>query len=171
MALRTETATARTIVLDRMFDGPADLIYRIWTNPAMVAEWWGVENATIPFCELDVRPGGRWRIDMRTASGRVYRNEGAYLEVVEDKRLVYSDIPDPDIPEWAGEPPASRVHTVTFEGQGEATHVLVEVAFETIADRDRMVAFGMPEGLAQGFDRLAVFLAKYIATADTAPRG
>lgn len=159
MASNLEAAAARMIMVDRIFEGPADLIYRIWTDPALVAEWWGVEHATNTRCMLDVRPGGRWRIDMQTASGRLYRNEGVYLEVIENERLVYTDIPDPEILEWAGEPPATRIHTVTFEDHGETTHVLVEIAFQTVADRDRMVAFGMPSGWQQSFDRLEALLA------------
>lgn len=147
------------IVLSRVFDGPPDLVFRIWTDPRLVALWWGVEGATNPTCELDVRPGGRWRIDMRTASGRLYRNQGVYLEVVENSRLVYSDIPDPDLPEWRGEPPGSRWHTVTFTGRGHQTHVTLEVRMESEADLDRMSALGMPDGLNQGFDRLARLLA------------
>ncbi|WP_292442377.1 SRPBCC domain-containing protein [Mesorhizobium sp.] len=155
----TRPSPPHTIIIDRLFDGPIDLIYRIWTDPEMVALWWGVENATNPLCQLDVRPGGRWRIDMQTARGKRYRNEGVYIDVVENERLVYTDIPNPSIPEWDGQPPGTRIHTVTFEDRGEQTHVLIEVAFETSADRDRMVVFGMPEGLAQGLDRFAALLA------------
>lgn len=146
------------IVLTRVFDGPPDLVFRVWTDPKLVALWWGVEGASNPICELDVRPGGRWRIDMRTTSGRTYRNEGVYLEVVENKRLVYSDIPDPEISEWQGRPPAPRLHTVTFTEHDNRTHVSLEVTMATDADRDRMIAFGMSDGLKQGFDRLARLL-------------
>lgn len=149
-----------TIVLTRLFDGPPDLVFRIWTHPPLVALWWGVEGATNPVCELDVRPGGRWRIDMLTASGRVYRNEGVYLDVVENERLVYSDIPDPELPEWQGETPGARRHTVTFASCGDRTEVTLEVAMESDADHARMTAFGMPDGLAQGLDRLATLLAE-----------
>lgn len=147
-----------TITLNRVFDAPADLVFRIWTEPRLVALWWGVDGATNPVCEMDVRPGGRWRIDMRTASGRVYRNQGVFLEVEENRRLVYSDIPDPEMPEWQGAPPMPWLHTVTFDRRGDETCVSVEVQMASEADRDRMIAFGMPEGLKQGFDRLAALL-------------
>lgn len=153
--MATKATTDRTMLLDRMFDAPVALIYQIWTDPALVTHWWGVEQATNPVCELDVRPGGRWRIDMRAPSGRIYRNGGIYLEVVENARLVYSDVPDPAISEWGGEPPATRIHTVTFEDRGERTRVLIAIAFESRADRDRMIAFGMPNGIAQSLERLA----------------
>lgn len=75
--------------LTRRYDAPRNLVFQVWTDPRFVAEWWGVEGATNPECELDVRPDGRWRIVMRTASGRLYANSGTYLEVVPDRRLVY----------------------------------------------------------------------------------
>ncbi|MBW8303095.1 MAG: SRPBCC domain-containing protein [Brevundimonas sp.] len=134
-------------------------MFRIWTHPPLVALWWGVEGATNPVCELDVRPGGRWRIDMQTASGRIYRNEGVYLDVVENERLVYSDIPDPELPEWQGETPGARRHTVPIVPRGGRTEVTLEVAMESEADHARMTAFGMPNGLAQGMERLSDLLA------------
>lgn len=169
MIKQAPTSSLSTITLNRVFDAPADLVFRVWTEPKLVALWWGVEGATNPICQMDVRPGGRWRIDMRTASGKVYRNQGVFLEVVENKRLVYSDFPDPELPEWQGVPPEPRLHTVTFDGRGDETYVSLEVQMASEADRDRMIAFGMPDGLKQGFDRLAALLEDFRRQRRAAP--
>jgi hypothetical protein len=64
------------------YDAPRALVYKVWTDPALVARWWGIEGATNPICEMDVRVGGEWRIDMRLPNGMVFPNRGIYEEVV-----------------------------------------------------------------------------------------
>ena len=159
MILGAADATDREMVLSRVFRAPRALVFRIWTDPAHVARWWGIEGADNPVCELDVRPGGHWRIEMRTASGKTYPNRGTYLEVIPDTRLVYSDLPDPGIAEWGADVPPPRLHTVTFEDEGDETRVTLRVRLGSAADKARMLEFGMDRGLAQGLDRLERLLA------------
>jgi uncharacterized protein YndB with AHSA1/START domain len=145
--------------LSRVFNAPRDLVYRIWTDPRYVALWWGIEGATNPVCRLDVRPGGRWQIDMRTASGTIYRNGGVYLEVVENRRLVSTDVSDPDSPARRGSPPADRLSTVTFEDEGGGTRVTLRVQYRSVADHDFFVNAGVKRGIAQSLDRFERLLA------------
>ena len=140
--------------LTRVFAAPRDPVFRIWTDSKYVALWWGVDGATNPVCELDVRPGGRWRIDMRTAGGTVYPNGGVYLEIIENRRLVYTDVSDPQSPAWQGSPPGDRLNTVTFEDAGDATRVTLRVQFKSVADRDLFLGRGVKDGIAQSLDRL-----------------
>jgi len=149
------TATAdRSFAIERIFKAPVGRVFKLWTDPLLVAQWWGIRDCTIPHCVLDVRAGGRWRIDMLTASGTLYRNQGSYLEVVENVRLSYRDEPDPEIREWAGKPPGESRHTVTFTPGGAGTHVHFEVTLASPADRERLLALGMRGGWTQSFDRL-----------------
>ncbi len=60
-------AARREIIITRMFDAPRALVFKAWTDPRHVARWWGPKGVTNPVCELDVRPGGAIRIDMRGA--------------------------------------------------------------------------------------------------------
>jgi uncharacterized protein YndB with AHSA1/START domain len=145
--------------ISRVFDAPRDLVFRIWTDPKCVALWWGIDGATNPRCELDVRPGGRWRIDMRTPGGTVYPNGGVYLEVVENRRLVSTDVSDPASPAWRDSPPPDRLNTVTFEDAGAGTRVTLRVQFRSAADRDFFVAAGVKQGIAQSLARFARVLA------------
>jgi uncharacterized protein YndB with AHSA1/START domain len=156
MTLATESAPAREFGLTRIFDAPRDLVFKLWTDPRYVALWWGIEGASVPRCEMDVRAGGAWRIDMRTPGGTVYPNGGVFLEVVENKRLVYSDVPHADSPAWGGSPPGTYVHTISFEEHaGGGTKVSLTVSMESEADCARLLALGMRDGIAQGLDRLA----------------
>jgi uncharacterized protein YndB with AHSA1/START domain len=142
-----------------MFKAPRTLLYRIWTDPKYVALWWGIEGTTNPVCELDVRPGGRWRIDMRTTAGTIYRNGGVYLEVVANRRLVSTDESDPNAPAWRGSPPGDRLNTVTFEDADGGTRVTLRVQFRSVADHDLFVRAGVKEGIGESLDRLARVLA------------
>jgi len=140
----TQPADDPVIVIRRRFDAPRDLVYRIWTDPVYVAQWWGVDGATSTVHEFDLRPGGRWRIDMRTASGDVYANSGVYDEVSENERIVYTD--------------DAGVFTVTFASAGGATDVTIHARFPSITIRDRILQSGMADGIGEGLDRLANLL-------------
>jgi uncharacterized protein YndB with AHSA1/START domain len=144
----------RSFTIERTFAAPVERVFRLWTDPLCVAQWWGIKDCTIPYCALDVRVGGRWRIDMRTASGALYRNQGQYVDVVANCRLSYTDEPDPELREWAGRPPGQSLHTVTFESDGARTRICFEVMLASAADRERLLALGVREGWMQSFDRL-----------------
>lgn len=71
-------------------DAPRQRVFEVWTDPRHVAEWWGPHGFTIPVCELDPRPGGAIRIDMRGPDGVVYPMTGVYDEIAAPERLVYT---------------------------------------------------------------------------------
>jgi uncharacterized protein YndB with AHSA1/START domain len=159
------------MTLVRTFDAPRDLVFRLWTDPDYVSLWWGVEGATNPTCRLDVRPGGRWHIDMRTQSGVVFPNGGEYLVVVRNERLVYTDVQDACSPAWNGSPPGVMVHTVTFEDAGEGTRVTLNLRFASAADRDRLLATGFGHGVGQSLDRFERLLLRInTGMGDASPR-
>lgn len=158
MTLATEPAPSSELELTRTFDAPRDLVFKVWTDPRFVALWWGLEGTSVPHCEMDVRPGGAWRVDMRAPSGTIYPNGGVFLEVIENERLVYSDVADPKSPAWKGAPPGDRLNIVTFEDAGSGTRVTLRVQFKTPADHEFFVGTGYPGGLAQSLDRLARLL-------------
>ena len=60
----TETMADNVLRLERTLDAPRDIVYRAWTDPVHLAQWWGPEGMSTPNCELDVRPGGKWRTCM-----------------------------------------------------------------------------------------------------------
>ncbi|SFP72772.1 Uncharacterized conserved protein YndB, AHSA1/START domain [Mesorhizobium sp. NFR06] len=149
----------RSFTIERTFGAPVERVFRLWTDPLLVAQWWGIKGCTIPHCVLDPRIGGRWRIDMRSASGALYRNQGRYVEVIANRRLSYTDEPDPELREWAGSPPGQSLHTVTFAADGGGTHVSFEVTLASAADRERLLALGMRRGWTESFDRLEQLIA------------
>jgi uncharacterized protein YndB with AHSA1/START domain len=156
---------SRRLKLSRLFRAPLALTWKLWTEPAYVSMWWGIKGCTIPVCELDVRPGGIWRIDMRTADGTVYRNGGEYLEVEPQRRLVYSDVPDAATAEWEGKLPGTRRNTVTFSPEGELSRVAIEISFATAEDHERFMSLGIHRGIEQSLDRLDALIASLGAAA------
>jgi uncharacterized protein YndB with AHSA1/START domain len=88
VADRSKSVAAGTrddeIVLTRIFDAPRNLVYKAWTEPQHLAEWWGPHGFTNPRVEVDLRPGGAWHIDMRSPDGTIYPNKVKYLEVVKN---------------------------------------------------------------------------------------
>jgi uncharacterized protein YndB with AHSA1/START domain len=77
----------REVVITRIFDAPRALVFQAWTDPKQMAQWWGPHGMSNPICEMDVRPGGAYRIVMRNPNGVDYPMKGVYREVVKACRL------------------------------------------------------------------------------------
>ena len=81
----------RELVLTRIIDAPPKRLYRAWTTPGLLKQWWAPKPWTTPVAEIDVRPGGAGNIVMRSPDGKDMPCPGVYLEVVPNKRLVLTD--------------------------------------------------------------------------------
>ena len=147
-----------SVVLERVFDAPIDLVWRMWTDPDSFKAWYGPPGATVPVAELDVRSGGRRRVCMAVGPTEMWFT-GEHLEVSEPTRLVYTEtIADergnPISPESLGMPPKTP-------GTTEVTVALEEVEGGT---RVTLTHAGVPaeSGAARGwnaaFDKLAAEL-------------
>jgi uncharacterized protein YndB with AHSA1/START domain len=82
------------VVIERTLDAPVELIWRMWTDPEHFASWYGPDGATIPVARMDVRVGGTRLVSMQVQTPRGAMTmwfTGEYLEVVQDKRLVYTE--------------------------------------------------------------------------------
>ena len=93
MSTNTDPATIaeRELVLTRLFDAPPEKVFRAWTEPALIKQWFAPLPWTTPRAEIDLRPGGASLIVMRSPEGDDYPNQGVYLEVVKNERLVFTD--------------------------------------------------------------------------------
>ena len=137
------------LVLTRVFDAPRALLFKVWTDPEHVAQWWGPYGFKTTIEEMDIRPGGRWRYSMRGPDGNDYPFDGAYLEIVEPERLIFDGVIQKD--------PAQGVWTeVTFVDEGGKTKVTVRQLYSFQSDATR----GAPIGWNQQLDRLVSYLAK-----------
>jgi uncharacterized protein YndB with AHSA1/START domain len=147
----------RELVLTRLIDAPREKLFRAWTDPELLKQWFAPLPYTTPVAELDVRPGGANRIVMRGPDGADLPNRGVYLEVVENERLV---ITDAYTEAWV---PAERPFMtviLTFEDEGGKTRYTARVRHWTVADREAHEKMGFHEGWGQCADQLAALVAK-----------
>ncbi len=153
MDARTNAATRtedRELVITRVFDAPRRLVFKAWTEPERLAQWWGPQGFTTPFCEMDVRPGGAFRFGMRSPQGTDHWLRGVFREIAEPARLVCT---------WAwedeeGKPCHETLLTVTFaERDGKTTLTLRQAVFESVTSRD-----AHHDGWASCLDCLAEYL-------------
>jgi uncharacterized protein YndB with AHSA1/START domain len=144
-----------TVVITRVFDAPRALVWQGWTDPKMMAQWFGPRFFTTPVCELDVRVGGALRIVMRGPDGNDYPMKGVFREVVPLERLVFRNIPiDKD-----GNHLLEGETTVTFsELDGKTTLTLQTYAIGLVPIAPQMLA-GMKAGWTQSIEKLAELLA------------
>lgn len=143
-----------TVTLLRMFDAPRALVWKAWTDPKMMAQWFGPRGFTIPVCELDVRVGGSLRIVMRGPNGQDYPMKGEFREVVAPERLVFTNIAtDND-----GNHLLEGETTVTFtEKGGKTTLTVTSHAVGLVPIAPQMLA-GMEAGWTQSIDKLESLL-------------
>jgi uncharacterized protein YndB with AHSA1/START domain len=156
----------RELVLTRIIDAPPEMVFRAWTDPELLKQWFAPRPYTTPVAEIDVRPGGASLIVMRDPKGRDMPNRGVYLEVVENERIVLTDAYT-----RAWEPSEKPFMTVilTFENVGGKTRYTARVRHWTDADREMHEKMGFHEGWGQCADQLAEVVAKLKTETSSTP--
>ncbi len=121
------------LTITRRYDAPRDLVFKAWTDPVHLAQWWACDGFTISHCAADARPGGSWRICMVAPDGKELWHGGIYREVVEPERLVFTwNWEDPE-----KEPKHETVATVLFaERLGKTELTVHHETFESRETRD-----------------------------------
>jgi uncharacterized protein YndB with AHSA1/START domain len=132
MKTQVTTPSELEIRVERVFDAPREHVFSVWTDPALIPEWWG--DGTVVE-EMDVRPGGRWRF--RTAYGKV---EGEFREIDPPARLVQTF--------------QDHVQTLEFEDVGGQTKLTQTMSFDTTEQRDTTMQYGVEAGAEAGFERI-----------------
>jgi len=144
------------LVLTRVFDAPRELLFKAWTDPKLVAIWWGPHQFTNPVCELDAQPGGAIRIHMRGPDGTVYPMTGVYQEVVEPERIVFTSAALDE----RGHPMFEVLTTVTFAEQAGKTKQILRARVIKSTAQAAPYLKGMEAGWTQSLERLSESLAK-----------
>lgn len=154
-------------LITRIIDAPRELVYRAWAEPDRLAKWWGPKEVTNT-CEMDLRPGGRYRIVMRTRDGVEYPIKGVFREIVDSERIMmtmdcsehpeaWHDLVNPNRKkgeEGGSNPAGEMLTTVTFDGLDGKTKLTIRTRFESVAIRDAMLKMGMNEGWTESLERL-----------------
>jgi uncharacterized protein YndB with AHSA1/START domain len=143
-------------VFSRVFDAPRSLVFDAWVDPRRLAQWWGPNGFTNPVCDINVRPGGAIRIDMRGPDGTVYPMSGTYREIVKPERLVFVSA----ALDAKGKPIFEILNTITFADQGEKTKLTVHAKIISTTNNAEQYLKGMDAGWKQSLERLAGLLSK-----------
>jgi uncharacterized protein YndB with AHSA1/START domain len=146
------TPAEREIRVERVFNAPRDRVWRAYTEPELVAQWWGRGNELV-IERLELERGGRWRF-VEHVDGKPFGFEGTFREVTPQDRLVYTF-------GWDGMPGHPAVETAEFEElDGQRTRVVAIASFVTGQERDAMLGYGMEQGLNQSYAALDALLAR-----------
>ena len=147
----TKLPNERTVTITRVFDAPRELMFRLWTEPKHLAQWWGPKVFTNPVCEVDARPGGAILIHMRGPDGVTYPMTGTFHEVVAPERIVFTAVAR----DLQGNPLLEAFTTVTSEDQRGKTKLTVNARGVGIAPVAPQMLAGMEEGWSQSLEKLA----------------
>ena len=146
----------RELVLTRVIDAPPERVFKVWTT--LFPQWWGPNGMTTPVYEIDLRSGGAFRTVMRAPNGDEYPTRGCFLEVIENKRIVFTDAYDPD---WKPHPDAFFTCIITFDRlPGGKTGYTARALHWTIANRDKHEKMGFYQGWGESLDRLTALITK-----------
>jgi len=144
----SEFPADRELVLDRRLKAPRQPVWRCWTEPALLKQWFAPKPLTTPVAELDVRPGGKSLIVMELPDGARMPNPGLYLEVIPGEKLVFTDAFAGAWDPKEGEP--FMVVTLTFADAGEGqTRYVARVRHWTTAATQQHEQRGFHTGWGQ----------------------
>lgn len=148
VALESDT----TVVVSRHIPAPLELAFDVWTQCKHLQKWMtGLPGWSMPLCEMDLRPGGKYHWGWRKEDGvEEMHITGTFHEIDRPHRLVSTE-------SWGGEW-ADCVNTFTFTPDGEGTMLRLQMAWPTKAARDAALETGMSDGMQMGFDGLDQYL-------------
>jgi uncharacterized protein YndB with AHSA1/START domain len=135
----------RELVATRTFDAPPNIVFRAWSEAELFRRWWmpkSVSGVSLVSCDMDVRTGGKYRLEFSTGGSDTKAFYGKYLEVVRNERIVWTN----------DEGEEGAVTTVTFEDQGGKTLLNFHEVYpseEGLEEALQGSATGLPEQLEQ----------------------
>jgi uncharacterized protein YndB with AHSA1/START domain len=140
-----ERKSERELVVTRTFNGPARIVFEAWTKPELFKRWWAPKSTGVPLlsCEMDVRVGGRYRVEFGHDASESMAFIGKYIEVTPHSRLVWTNQESDD----------GAVTTVTFEEKGDKTLLVLHELYPSKEALDNAIA-GMEDGMPEQFDQL-----------------
>lgn len=147
------------LVFERYVDVPRELVWQAWTQPDLLKQWFCPKPWQTIDCEIDLRPGGVFRTEMRGPEGEQFTNLGCYLEVIENEKLVWTNAlqagfrPATDVAsQGCGVGPFAAVITLKTTGKGTQYKVIAMHADE--ANRKHHYEMGFEEGWGKAFEQL-----------------
>ena len=158
MATQTtvERKSDRELVITRTVDAPAHIVYQAWTKPELFKRWWVPKSSgmTMFSCQMDVRTGGQYRIELGQEPAKTWAFFGKYVEVIPNARIVWTN----------EESDQGALTTVTFEEKGGKTQVVFHELYPSKEALDASIE-GMEGGMPEQFAQLDALLVSLGASA------
>jgi len=152
------------LVISREFDAPVEKVWKAWTEPALLKQWWGPDNVTIPECELDLRVGGQFSIVMEAGEamgpykGTLWPMQAEFTVIEPNAKLSYT------AKAWTEgmkeDTMIDQTTEITFTEEGGKTKVEIRAAIYSLGPKAGMAAQGMQAGFGQQFEKLNAFLSR-----------
>lgn len=146
----------REIIITTVYNAPRDMLWRAYTEPDLIKQWWGPRYLTTNIEKMEVRPGGIWRYVQKDPEGNEYGFHGVYHTLQRPELIIQTF-------EWEGMPDHVSLQIARFEENDGKTTVNAVAIFETVEDRDGMIDSGMQKGVDEGAERLSELLARMTA--------
>jgi uncharacterized protein YndB with AHSA1/START domain len=144
----------RAVAMTRVFDAPRERVFEAWTSAEQLSHWFAPEHFTVHSCEADPRPGGLFRLCMRSPQGQDYWVRGSYREVVAPERLVIACTADDEL----GIARLEEIIIVSFSDDRRGTRLELKADATGPSTRAAQMLGGMERGWAETIDRLADIL-------------
>lgn len=146
---KTSSSTEdREIVISRLLNAPVELVWKVWTQPEHIKNWWGPDGFSNTISKMDIKPGGEWDLVMHGPDGTDYKNKSVFKEIIKHKKIVYEHVSGPKF-----------LATIEFEKQEDKTFLKWHLLFESKEEFIRTVkTFRADEGLKQNVVKLEAYL-------------
>ena len=145
------TPSDREIVMTRVFNAPARILFDMWTKPEHVRKWYGVRSTTVTVCDIDLRVGGAWRWVVTKPNGLEIAFSGVFREIDPPHRLQRTEVFEAM--------PGSSLVTLIFDEKDGQTTLTVNMLFESKQDRDGCLRSGMDLGVKECFQKIDELIA------------
>ena len=145
------------ITITREFDAPRDLVFRAHIDPELLVQWLGPRGLTTTIDRYDAHDGGTWRYVQKDADGNEYGFHGVFHGTPSPEAIVQTF-------EFEGVPGHVMLDTTTLEQRDGRTLMRTVSSFQSVEDRDGMIASGMERGVRDSGDRLEELLARQLAS-------
>jgi uncharacterized protein YndB with AHSA1/START domain len=146
------------IDIEREFDAPRELIYRAHVDPELIVQWMGPRGYEMVVDAWEARNGGAWRYTHRDGDGNEYGFHGVFHGPASPDVMVQTF-------EFEGAPGHVSLGTVSMEERDDRTRVLVHSVYQSVEDRDAVIASGMERGMSEGYQRLDELAARLVPVA------
>ncbi len=147
---KTDTSN-RGLVITRLLNAPVELVWKVFTEPDHIKNWWGPNGFTNTINKMEVKPNGVWELVMHGPDGTDYKNKSVYQEIIKNEKIVFIH-----------ESPKFTI-TITFNKQGKKTFLTWRMLFETAEELDKVIkVYKADKGLKQNVDKLETYLSKNI---------